>query len=485
MARLHPATWGVGALCLSLLHGCVVPAPPVEPREPNTTVPEGYDDTRESANSAELSWSEFFDPELRSLIDTALENNQELNIISLEIGITQNEVMARRGEYLPKVDFGAGAGLEKVGKYTSQGAADEADGTPEHLQNYFFGFFASWEVDVWKKLRNATKAATLRYMASIEGRRYAVTRLVAEIANAYYELLAFDSQLVILKQNIEIQQDALEVMKLQKQAGRVTELAVKRFEAEVFKNQSREFLIKQRIIETENRINFLVGRFPQPIARRSEGFIDLTPGAVEHGVPKQLLENRPDVRQAELELAAAQLDVEVAKARFYPSLEIDAALGYEAFGLDKLIDTPESLFYGLMADAFAPVLNRNAIKAAYFSKNAEQMQAVFEYERTILAAYNEVANQLAMIENLDQSFALRSQEVDRLTQSIAISSGLFTSARADYMEVLLTRRDALNAEIERVETKQQRLSATVDLYKALGGGWKSPAAGANEPPAST
>jgi len=477
MASFRRAGWAVGALCLAPLHGCIVPGPPVEPREADAAVPEGYfDESGDTANSAAMEWSEFFDPELRALIDIALENNQELNILTLEIGIAKNEVMARRGEYLPKVDLRAGAAVEKVGKYTSQGAADEANGLDEDLQSYFLGFFASWEVDVWKKLRNATKAATYRYMASIEGRRFAVTRLVAEIADSYYELLALDNQLEVLKQNIQIQQNALDVMKLQKQAGRVTELAVKRFEAEVLKNQSRQYYVQQRIIETENQINFLVGRFPQPIARHSEGFIDFTPATVQHGVPRQLLENRPDVRQAELQLAAAKLDVAAAKASFYPSLGIGGGLGYEAFGLEHVTKTPDSLFYALAADVFAPIFNRNAIKAAYFSGNAMQMQAVYAYERTILAAYNEVANQIAMIENLDKSFALRSQEVEQLTQSITISSGLFTSARADYMEVLLTRRDALNAQMELIETKQQRMNAMVNLYRALGGGWRGPAA---------
>jgi outer membrane protein TolC len=180
------------------------------------------------------------------------------------------------------------------------------------------------------------------------------------------------------------------------------------------------------------------------------------------------------VRQAELQLAAAKLDVDVARARFYPSLGISGGIGFQAYEIENLTKTPESLFYGIMADLFAPILNRNAITAAYYSANAMQMQAVYEYERTILAAYNEVANQVSMIRNLEQSFDLRSQEVERLTESITISSGLFTSARADYMEVLLTRRDALNAQMELIETRLKQMNATVNLYKALGGGWRSP-----------
>lgn len=473
---------GVAALCLCALQGCTVPERTIEMRAADTTVPETWDGSAETENAAAETWSAFFDPDLSALIGLALENNQELEILALEIGVAQNEVLARRGEYLPRLDFGARAGVEKVGETTSQGVSDAVNGVPEHLQDYQLGFFASWEVDVWKKLRNATKAATYRALASVEERKFAVTRLVAEIADSYYELLALDSQLAVLRENVAIQQDALEVVRLQKEAAKVTELAVQRFEAEVLKNQSLRFSIQQRIVETENRINFLVGRYPQQVRRSAAGFIDLAPSVVRTGVPAQLLENRPDVRRAELELAAAELDVEVAKARFYPSLALDAGLGYEAYRLGSLTETPESTFYGLMAGLVAPVLNRKAIEAAYSTASAVQMQAVLGYERTILGAFGEVANRMAMIENLDQSLALRAQEVERLTESIAISTGLFTSARADYMEVLLTRRDALNAQMELIETKQRRMSATVHLYQALGGGWRMPepvAAGGN------
>lgn len=441
-------------------------------RAARTTTPDQYPQTQTQTNTASVAWGEFFkDDNLAALIDAALENNQELAIVGLEIEVAKNEITARNGEYLPRLDFRAGAGIEKVGKYTSQGAADEANEVPEHLQDYFVGFFASWEVDIWKKLRNASKAATYRYMASIEGRKFLVTRLVAEIADAYYELVALDNQLAVLEQNVTVQQDALEVVRLQKEAARATELAVQRFEAEVFKNQSRRYEVRQRIIETENRINFLLGRFPRPIVRSKADFRELTPRVVDAGLPAQLLANRPDVREAELRLEAAKLDVEVAKARFYPSLELRGGVGYQAFRLGHFFATPESLLYNLFADVMAPIFNRNALEAGYFSANAQQMQAVHAYERTIVAAYSEVANQLAMVDNLDKSYTLRAQEVQRLEAAIDVSATLFESARADYMEVLLTRRDALESKMELIETKKRQMGAMVNLYQALGGGW--------------
>jgi len=240
----------------------------------------------------------------------------------------------------------------------------------------------------------------------------------------------------------------------------------------VLNTQELQYDIQQRITETENRINFLLGRFPQPITRASDAFIALEPVTAHSGIPAQLLDNRPDVKQAEMDLAAAKLDVKVAKARFYPSLGISAGIGYQAFDPKYFIKTPQSLIYSLAGDLTAPLINRNAIKATYYSANSKQVQAVYNYEKTILNAYIEVANQLSKINNLKNSYDLKTKEVQALTESIDISNDLFKSTRADYMEVLLTQRDALESRFDLIETKMQQMSATVNIYRALGGGWK-------------
>ncbi|TRZ46221.1 TolC family protein [Robertkochia solimangrovi] len=467
---------GVAGLLLNVT-SCKLPE--VATKTEDTTVPEQYANAvQDTVNSAKIRWQDYFtDPYLDSLIDTALENNQELNITMQEIAIARSEVKARKGEYLPFIDIGAGAGVDKKARYTSQGAMEATtdirpgEEMPEPLPDFFVGATASWEIDIWNKLHNAKKAALSRYLSSVEGKNFLVTNLIAEIANSYYELLALDNQLEIVNQNIEIQSNALRIVKLQKEAARVTELAVRKFEAEVFKTRSLQYDVQQKITETENRINFLVGRFPQPISRDHHAFSTLIPEKIQTGIPSQLLENRPDIRQAELELAASKLDVKVAKARFYPSLGISAGIGYQAFNPKYLLNTPESLLYSIAGDLTAPLINRNEIKATYISANAKQVQAVYNYEQTILNAYVEVANQLSRIGNLEKSYELKSKEVDALTQSIDISSTLFRSARADYMEVLLTQRDALESRFELVETKMQQMNAFVSMYKALGGGW--------------
>jgi multidrug efflux system outer membrane protein len=462
---------------LLLVTACSLP-PSLVHRPENKITPASFNNSsQDSVNTARLRWKEFFtDPYLVALIDTALRNNQEYNIILQDINMSRNEIRARKGEYLPFLHVGAGAGVEKVGRYTRPGAVEESTEIepgrpfPKALPDYMVGVNASWELDIWKKLRNAKKAAAYRYLSTVEGRNFMVTNLVAEIANSYYELMALDNQLDILKQNIEIQTNALEIVKLEKQAAKVTELAVRKFEAEVLKNQSRQFDILQAITVTENRINFLTGRFPRRVPRNSQTFTQLVPEVVHAGIPSQLLQNRPDIKQAELELAAAKLDVKSARANFYPSLRITAGAGYQAFNPQFLM-MPVSMIYSIGGDLLAPVINRNAIKAYYYSATSRQIQDIYNYERTILNGYMEVANQLSNINNLQQSYDLKSKQVQALTESINISTRLFKSARADYMEVLMTQRDALESKFDLIETKMNQMNAMVNIYQALGGGW--------------
>lgn len=465
-----------GIAVLLLFAACT--APDALKRTENRMVPAAYNGSKDSTNTAQVKWSDFFsDPNLKTLIDTALRNNQEFNIMQQEIAIARNEARARKGAYLPFLGIEAGAGVEKTPRYTRNGVVennnDIAPGQPfpDPLPDYALALRASWELDIWKKLRNERKSAVYRYLSSVEGRNFMVTNLVAEIARSYYELMTLDNQLDILNQNIAIQQNALDIVKLEKESARVTELAVRKFEAEVFKNQSRQYNIRQRIIETENHINFLVGRFPQPVPRASQTFTTLVPDSIRTGLPSQLLANRPDIRRAEQELAAAKLDVKAARANFYPSLNISAAIGYNAFNPQFFI-RPESMLYSVAGQLMAPLINRNAIKAAYGSASARQLQSVYNYERSILNGYIEVANQLANISNLRQSYDYKERQVQALNQSIAISTGLFKSARAEYMEVLMTQRDALEARFELVETKMQQFNAVVNMYRALGGGWR-------------
>lgn len=445
----------------------------------NKPIPESFGLSKDTANTSTIIWKNYFkDPNLVGLIDSALKNNQELQITLQEIEMAKNDIRVRKGALLPSVGLRAGTGVEKVGRYTSQGAGDAtteiAPGKefPDPLTDFNIGAYANWEVDIWKKLRNSKKAAVTRYLSTIEGKNFVITNLISEVADSYYELLALDNQLEIVKKNIKLQQNALEIVKIQKEASRATELAVQKFQAEVLASKSMEFKINQKIVETENTINFLLGRYPEKINRDSTSFINLMPTNIQSGIPSQLLTNRPDVKQAELELTAAKLDVKVARAEFYPSLDISAAFGLQAFKTSYLVKFPESLLYNLIGDVAAPLINRNAIKAEFANANARQLQALYNYDRTILNAYLEVSNQLANINNLEKSYELKTQQVTALNTSISVANDLFKSARADYFEVLMTQRDALDAKLELVETKKDQMNAVVRVYRALGGGWK-------------
>jgi outer membrane protein, multidrug efflux system len=472
--------WIVAGAVSLMLQSCAIPL--LTSKQADTNLPTQFQETATPAgNSASVDWHDFFDDQnLISLINTAVSNNKEIHIMAQRITIAQNEIQARKGEYLPFVGIGASADKEKVGKYTRNGAVEEnldiRDGrsNPTFIGNYQFGLVASWELDVWKKLRNATKVAVMEYMATIEGKNFLVTNLVAEVAHAYYELIALDNELETLDENIQIQQNALGVVKELQQYARANSLAVKRFEAEVEKNQSRRYVLKQQIVETENRINYLLGRTPQPITRASADFMSIQPKMVQTGVPSELLANRPDIRQAELELSAAKLNIDVARANFYPSFSIRGGLGFQAFDPKYLLNIPASVMASFGGELVAPLINRNAIEAQYKSANATQIQAAYDYEQKIINAYMEVANQIANIDNLDKNYQLKNKQVEALTQSIDVAGQLFKAARADYMEVLLTQRDALDAKMELIETKQQQVAAVVNLYRSLGGGWQSP-----------
>lgn len=446
-------------------------------RTENKKLPASYGNAaQDTTNTAKVKWHRYFkDPNLIALIDTALKNNQELNITMQEIKIAVNEVKAKKGAYLPYLDAELGAGVDKAGKYTWDGLAEEDWKTnyknePQHRGDFIVGAVFSWELDIWKKLHNAKKASVDRYLASVEGKNFMVTNLIAEIANAYYELEALDNQLAIIRQNIEIQENALHIIQQQKDAGRVSQLAVNRFEAQLLNTQNLQYDILQQTIETENQLNFLTGRFPAPIARSTASFNTVVFDSIAAGIPSQLLENRPDIRQAEQLLAASKLDVQVAKANFFPTVKISAGLGFQAFN-PAVWFNPTSILYNLIGDLAAPLINRNEIKATYQSARAKQVQAVITYEQTILKAYLEVVNQLSSIDNYDKSIDTKSKEVDILSQSVSISDNLFKSAKADYLEILLTQREVLDSKMELIEIKKKQLNAEVSIYKALGGGW--------------
>jgi NodT family efflux transporter outer membrane factor (OMF) lipoprotein len=473
---INTLTCGFVAVCL-FTAGCQT----TKNIENNTIkpVPESFANTKDSTNSAMIDWRQFFsDTTLIDLIDTALKNNLDVLMTFQKIEIARADLRLRKGALFPEISGSGSVSQTKFGRYTMDGAGNrETEITPghvipTHLPDYFIGLQTTWEADIWGKLRNKKKAAFNRYLGSIEGKNVVLTNLISEIAITYYELLSLDNELEIIRETIKLQEEALAMVTIQKQAAAATELAVQQFEAQVLNSRALETEILQRTTVSENRINFLSGRFPQPIIREKSIFPKEIPVQVKVGIPSDLLKNRPDIKQAEFELMATKADVTAAKKAFYPSLNITGSMGFQAFNPSFLFRSPESIAYTVLGTLTAPLINRSAIKAQFATTQATQIEALYNYQKTIINGYVEVYNEMNNIKNLEQAYNLTTKKVAALTQSIEISLELFKTGRANYLEVLITQENALQSKLELVNIKQQQFNASVNIYKALGGGWR-------------
>lgn len=460
-----------------ILCGCSVPK--IGFKETENKLPENFSATfTDSLNIAKINWRDYFaDDNLNALIDSALLHNQELNIVLQEIEISKSEVLEKKGEYLPFVDLGLGGATEKTPRFTRNGSVEHnleiEDGKafPEPLNDFSIGANMSWEIDIWRKLRNAKDAAQMHYLAQSEGKNFLVSQLIAEITESYYELEAMDNLLKIINRNVIIQTEAYEKVKSLKEYAKTNQLVVNRFQAQLLNTQNQQYSIQQKITELENKLAFLTGTYSINVKRNSADFMKLSLDSLQAGIPAQLLTNRPDIRKAELEMAVAKLNVKVARANFFPTLDLTIGVGFQAFN-PKFLFNPESLLLNAAGDLMAPLINRAAIKAHYNQTSAAQLQSVYAYEQTLLQAYTDVINQLAKLDNYSSSLITKANEVNVLEESVSIANDLFRYAKADYVEVLLTQEEVLDAEMELVEIKLKQVNSKVQLYRALGGGWQ-------------
>ena len=467
---------------LLYLSSCQLPyqsfkRPPARPTPGSFT---GNDDDTSGVGSQ--NWRAFFaDSNLVQLIDTALVSNLDLRIATQRIEVARQAYNYSQGFLAPQVNLAASAGVDRYGRNTLNGVGNfdtnlspNVNGNlviPNPTPDFFLGARSTWEIDIWGKLRNRRKAAFVRFLASEKGRHAIITSLVAEIARYYYALLALDGEWEIIQKNIDLQQNAVELVQVQKQAGRVTELAVQQFTAQLLNTRSRQARIRQQIIENENQLNRLLGRFPQPIARgRSLQEYEL-PGRVLAGLPERMINRRPDIQQAELELQAANIDVDVTRAEFLPSLNLSGYVGLNAYRLEILAN-PASLAAGILGGLTAPVFNRRFLKANYGQSIAQSREAFYQYRQTVLTGFGEVVTNLRGVENYRAAADLQTQEVDVLRKAVLTSNDLLAGGYASYLEVITAQRSVLEAELSLITTKQSQFLALTDLYRALGGGWE-------------
>lgn len=461
------------SVCAALLIGCKA----LPESQPQINLPSSFGKADATKNLPLTRKAYFADSFLIALIDTVIERNLDGRMAMQYVERARAGVLHSRGNLFPAVSVGVGASVRRFGLYTMDGAGNSTTEiepgkiVPTNLPDYVAGLQASWEADVWGKLRNRKKAAAARYLASVEGRHWLITNLVAEAASAYYQLLGLDQQLAILRENITIQENALTVVQYQKQAGATTELAVQQFHSQLLHTRELEAAVRQEIVVMETYLNFLMGRYPAPIKRSSNLLTYQLPLPQSSGSSDILL-TRPDVRQAELELVAAKADVKAARAAFFPSLIINGGTGFQAYKTSLWWTTPESFVFSLIGNLSAPLLNRSAIRAEFNVSKAYQVEALYQYQKTILRGYDEVYNGLLNITTLQQRYQLKDQQVKVLAQSIETSSELFKTGRATYLEVLLAQQNTLQTRLELVEVRNQQLQAAVNVYRALGGGWK-------------
>lgn len=450
--------------------------------KPDLALPAAYTTGTDTVNIAATPVKGFFqDKYLLQLIDSAMTGNPDLQAAMQRIEMAGASLKYSKSLMLPQVDFEASAKLERYGKYTQNGVGNfdtnfsnninQDQHIPDPTPDYFIGFRSSWEVDLWGKLKNQKKAAFARFLSSRSGYRLVATELTAQIATAYYELLALDNEMAIIKKNVTLQENALEIVKIQKTGGRATELAVQQFAAQLANTKALRYSTSQQITETENRLHLLTGNFEKKIGRDTSIIALPLPRKLSTGVPTQLLLNRPDINQAELELTALNADIKTARAAFFPSLTLTPYAGYNAFSA-ALLFNPSSAVFGLIGGLTAPVLNRARVKADYNYKLAEAKQALYQYRKAVITGYQEVMNNLKGMENYSKYYDLKQQEVTSLKNAVDVSKDLYLVGRATYLEVITAQRSVLDAELQLAQTKKNIFLSEVDLYRALGGGWK-------------
>ncbi len=447
-------------------------------------MPASYGGTKpDSSSIASLPWRTFYkDTCLMNYIEFALKNNRDIHIASHRVNLSGAELRLVKKNFLPSLSGRVSNSVTKFGEYTMDGIGNDDTNRSESLPadkqlpspytEWFAGATFDWEIDIWKKLSSRRKAALSRYMSSQEFKHGAISWLISDVAATYYELLGLDQEQRVLEKNLELQKLALELISVQKTGGKVSQLAVDQFEAQMLNTQTQLVEVIQRVKINEATMNRLLGKFPAPINRYTITQYDTIAKAMA-GEPEDIMKHRPDIRQAELELLASHADVAAARAAFYPSLTLSGGVGFSAFNLSKWFLTPGASVYNFASSLAAPIFQGGQIRALYASANARQRIALANYEKTLLGAYYEVYNTLTIVNNLAWQIEVKSQELDVLKRAYNNSNDLFSVGYATYLEVITAQRRMLEAEIELTKIRKEKLKTISILYRALGGGWNS------------
>ncbi len=442
------------------------------------------DNGTDTANIADIPWHDFFtDSMLMLLIDSAIANNYDMQAALKNIEIANQSLRRARAAFLPEIDAQLGGtnhqwrsrdfyASPSSGWYGRDGQPDPPENLFMYQSQYLSSIGMSWELDIWGKMRRQKEGALAAYLQTFEAKKAIQTSLIAAIAEGYYNLLMLDAQLEVAQRNLNLNDSTLRIVKLQRDAGEVSSLAIQQTESQMLVAASLIPQLEQEIALQENALMALTGRMPDSVYRSSALMDWRMQEAYDVGIPLQLLANRPDVREAELALRAANAEVGVAQAYRYPALTLSASGGINAMLPQDWFNIPGALFGGIISGVTQPVFSGRRLKTQHEIAKLERDKAEIGFQQTVMEAAHEVSNALVMIDKLNQQYTIAERRVTTAQLGVTNANLLFKSGEATYLEVITAQSNALNSELDLVSVKQQQLNAKVALYKALGGGWK-------------
>ncbi len=423
---------------------------------------------KDSTSLGNLSWKEFFtDPLLQNHIDEALKNNLDIRIALGNISSAEAYLKQSKAEYQPTLSAGPNYTFQTQSLNTQFG---QIIGERRYVNQFDITANLAWTPDVWGRLRSQEKAQLASFLGTVEAHNTVKSDLVASIASAYYQLLTFDEQKRIINETIGLRKKNLETTKALKEAGTLTEVAVKQSEALVYNAESLLIDIDVQIALLENTISLLKGESSQSVER---GVLNTqkNPNSLDLGYPANLLANRPDVRQAEFNLMNAFELTNVARAQFYPTLRITGSGGVQSVDIDHLFSV-NSLFANVVAGLTQPILNQRQIRTNYEVAEINRENAYLNFRKSVLIAGKEVSDAIKVYSSQDRFISLKQKELEAYDKSVEFSQELVNYGMANYLEVLNASVSQLNAELNIANAQYSKLNAGVELYRALGGGWK-------------
>ncbi|RZF57973.1 efflux transporter outer membrane subunit [Sphingobacterium corticibacterium] len=438
-------------------------------QRPELNVPAAYEDTYAAKDSTLVeipSYTQFFsDQKLVTLIDQVMENNPDLMIAAEHILATEAILKTVKLNYLPEVNLQINAGVQRLSKNSMMGSF----AGNLLFEEYNFAPAVSWDIDFWGKLKRQREEALSNYLSQAENRRALRVQLIAQTAQAYYNLLSLDQQLRITQQVEKSMQETLDILQVQFGVGEVSSLAIKQSEAQLAETRALVPEIKASIKAQENALQILAGSYPASVERLA----DLTDAAfltsLQAGIPTDLLKNRPDVKQQELLLRAASARVGIAKTEFYPGLKITGQGGLNAIKASNWFSIPASLFGNATAGLTQPIFNKRAIRSSYEQALHQHEAAVHEFRKSVLNAVEEVSTSMSNIEQIKEQIKEVNNRKKALDKAIADAQILYKYGEANYLEVLTVQQNYFQTELAHTMTVQKEINAYIALYKSLGG----------------